>query len=110
MATLSVQSVTAAGVVPAALVAAAGGGDQFSNNGQTVLDVANGGGSPITVTIASQVPCSQGSTHNSTVTVANGATKRIGPFPITRFNDTGGFTQVTYSAVTSVTVGAFSLI
>lgn len=107
MATLTVQSVSSAGVVPSSLVAAAGGGDQFSNDGNVLLDVANGGGSPITVTIASQRACDQGSTHNTTVTVTNGTTKRIGKFPIDRYNDASGFVQVTYSGVTSVTVGAF---
>lgn len=108
IATLSVQDVTSAGTVPT-YAAAAGGGDQFSNDGKTYLHVKNGGGSSINVTIASQVACSQGSTHNTVVAVANGAEKMIGPFPPERFNDASGFVQVTYSAVTSVTVGAFQL-
>ena len=108
MATLSVQQITTAGVVPASLVSAAGGGDQFPNNGKTFFDVANGGGGSIMVTIASQVACSQGSTHNTTVSVAASATKRIGPFDVSRYNDGNGMVQVSYSGVSSVTVGAFS--
>src|SRR3954470_7776492 len=104
MAALSVQQITTAGVVPASLVAAAGGGDSFANNGKTVLDVANGGGGSITVTIASQRVYAQGSTHNTTVSVGAGATKRIGPFDTARYNDTSGNVQVTYSGVTTVTV------
>lgn len=108
MATLAVQSISTAGAVPASLVAAAGGGDQFANNGKTLLDVVNGGVGSITVTVASQTPCNQGSTHNTTVAVPAGETRRIGPFDPSRYNDGNGRVQVAYSGVTSVTVGAFS--
>jgi hypothetical protein len=108
MAVLSVQQISTAGVVPATLVAASAGGDSFANNGRTVFDAANGSGAPITVTFASQKPCDQGSTHNTVVSVTNGTTRRIGPFDPSRYNDGNGFVQVTYSAVTSLTVGAFS--
>jgi hypothetical protein len=109
VATLTVQDITTAGQVPASLVAAAGGGDQFPNDGRTMFEVANGSGGSITVTFASQKPCDQGSTHNTAVAVAAGATKRIGPFDPTRYNDGNGMVQVTYSGVTSLTVGVSSL-
>lgn len=107
MATLSVQDVNTAGATPS-FAAATSGGDQFSNDGKTMLEVKNAGSS-ITVTIASQQACNQGSTHNTTVTVASGGDKMIGPFDPSRYNDANGYVQVTYSAVTSVTVGAFQL-
>jgi hypothetical protein len=108
MATLSVQQITTAGVVPASLVAAGGSGDQFPNNGRTFLDVANDSGGSINVTIASQRLCDQGATHNTVVAVADGATKRLGPFDPSRYNDGTGSVHVSYSDATSVTVGAFS--
>jgi uncharacterized protein (DUF697 family) len=109
MATLSVNAITSAGVVEAALVAAAVGGDQVQNNGRTFLKITNGSGGAITVTVASQVTCSQGSTHNATNAVAAGATDLMGPFDTTRFNDANGYIQITYSGVTSLTIGAFSV-
>src|SRR3954471_8190504 len=109
MATLVVQDITTAGQVPSSLVSAAGGGDQFPNDGRTMLEVANGGGGSITVTIASQKPCDQGPTHHPTLAVAASATKRIGPFDPARYNDSNGMVQVSYSGVSSVTVGVSSL-
>lgn len=109
MATLTVNALSPSGGAEAALVAAAVGGDQFANNGKTYLKVTNGGGAPITVTIAAQQSCDQGSLHNITNSVTNGTTELMGPFS-SRYTDGNGFCQVTYSAVTSVTVGAFALV
>lgn len=109
MATLSVTTVTTAGVVDPTPVAAAGGGDQFANNGKTILKVVNGSGGAITVTVASQRSCDQGSTHNVTNSVGAGATELMGPFPTDRYSDANGYCQVTYSGVTSLTVAPISL-
>lgn len=109
MATLTVSAVTPSGVAEAALVAAAAGGDQFSNNGKTFLKVTNGGGAPITVTIVAQRACDQGTIHSIANSVANATTELMGPFDTGRYNDASGFVQITYSAVTTVTVGAFSV-
>lgn len=109
MATLTVQQISTAGVVPADLVAADTDGDSFANNGRTFLDIANGGDDPITVTVAAVRPCDQGFTHDITNTIADGATERMGPFDPNRYSDAAGAADVTYSDVTSVTVGAFSI-
>src|SRR4051794_5552022 len=98
MATLAVQDVTNAGTVPT-YGAAAGGGDQFQNDGKTMFHVKNGSGGSITVTFASQKSCDQGSTHNTAVAVAAGAEKMVGPFDPSRYNDANGYCQVTYSGV-----------
>lgn len=109
MAELTVQVSGVAGTA-IAFGAAAGGGDSFNNiganAGRTVLLVKNGDASGKTVTINSQVPCNQGFDHDVAVTVAAGATETIGPFDPARWNDSSGLVQVTYSAVTSVTVAA----
>jgi hypothetical protein len=107
MATLSVQDVNTTGATPS-FAAATSGGDQFSNDGKTMLEVKSAGAA-VTVTIASQVTCNQGSTHNQTVTVSSGGDKMIGPFDPNRFNDTSGYVQITYSQVTAITVGAFQI-
>lgn len=70
------------------------------------LKVINGGVGSINVTIAAQVACDQGSTHNIVNAVANGVTEIMGPF-LERYRDTNGYVQITYSGVTSVTIYAF---
>lgn len=110
MAALTIQELNKSGVT-ISYAAAAGGGDEFANNGKTFLHVKNGGGSPINVTIASQVddPPPGTAASNVVIAVANGAEKMIGPFNQNGYNDTDGNVQVTYSGVTSVTVAAISV-
>lgn len=104
MAQLTVQVSSLSGTAPA-FVAAAAGGDSFVNNGGTVLHVKNAGAGAITATIDSASPCSYGFDHDISVSIPAGAERIIGPFNQTRFSTT---VNVTYSGVTSVTVGAFS--
>lgn len=109
MAELTVQNVLIAGATKAALVAAAAGGDTFDNDGKTWLEVNNGGGASITVTITGQVDLQFGVSATKTVTVGAGVNSVMGPFPERFFNTDGANeVSVTYSAVTTVTVGAFS--
>jgi hypothetical protein len=108
MALLTVQTFTTAGAAEAALVAAAGGGDTFPNNGRTILKVSNESGGSITVTISAQVACDQGSLHNITNSIADGETEVMGPFRTDRFNDASGLVHVGYSGASSVTVGVYS--
>jgi Zn-dependent protease with chaperone function len=105
---LTVQTITTSGITPA-LVFADALGNQFVNNGRTMLLVENIGGAPITVTVVSQVACNQGVTHSPTLTVADGATVEAGPWSPARFSDSRGYVQLEYSSVTGVTVGVFSL-
>lgn len=114
MAALSIQSIVETGIVPS-FTAAAGGGDTFVNDGNVYLHVKNGGGGSITVGITAQktsatVPGRGTLTKaNGGGAVAAGAEKLFGPFPPTSFNNASGQCAVTYTAVTSVTVGAFKL-
>lgn len=95
-----------------AFVAASVSGDTFVNDGCTFLVVTNGGGAPITVTVAVQranvkVPDLGTVTFAAIpVSVTNGTTKWIA-VPKGPYNDANGRVVVTYSAITSVTVGAF---
>lgn len=108
MATLTVADINTAGYTPT-YASAAGGGDQFSNDGKTLIHIKNGSGGSITVTIASQVACSQGGTHNTAVAIPAGEERFIGPFPPDRYCDANGMTQLTYSGVTSLTIRPMSL-
>ena len=90
-------------------VAAASGGDAFVNEGETFLYVKNTDAVSKNVTIAGQRTCPFGvaaGSHNSVTAVALNEEKLIGPFNKSRFNDANGKVQVTYSAVTGVTVAA----
>lgn len=112
MATLTTQVINRAGAVITP-VAAAGGGDAMSCGSGMMLEVVNGGGSPITVTLA--VPAARTYEPNVAITspaisVTNGTTKWIGPVDAGTFMDpTTGLCTVTYSGVTTVTVAAVQL-
>lgn len=110
MATLTTQTITRAGLA-ATLAAASGGGDKFTPTGRTFLEVNNGSGGAITVTV--ETPTSVGANLVTTplaVSVAAGARTRIGPFPGGLFADPAdGLTDVTYSGVTSLTIAAIEL-
>lgn len=111
MAALTTQSVVAGGLQQAP-VAAAGGGDTFTPGDKTWVEVTNGGGSPITVTIGTWPTTSPWGTAipSQTVSVTNGTTKKIGPLPGSTYaNPSGGQGTLAYSGVTSVTVGVYSL-
>lgn len=104
MATLTVASFATVGLAPT-FVAASAGGDKFANDGLTYLFVKNAGGAPITVTIDSKVQCNYGFDHDLVQSVAAGVTEKIGLFNSNRFADpVTGLIDVSYSAVTSVTV------
>ncbi|MGV8164646.1 MAG: hypothetical protein ACLKAK_07300 [Alkaliphilus sp.] len=109
MALLSVQEIVRSGIAPT-YVAAAVGGNQFVNNGRVFAHVKNGGTGAITVTINSIRPCNQGFDHDETVSVSAAGEKMVGPFELGRFNNPEQLTSLTYSGVTTVTIGVFSLI
>jgi uncharacterized Zn-binding protein involved in type VI secretion len=110
MAVLTVQSQALAGIVPS-YTAAAGGGDSFPcpRPGRTYVHVKNGSGGSITVTMTSPYAARSGSAPaNNAVVVAAGAEKKIWvDDPI--WVDANGNVNLTYSGVTSLTVGIFQL-
>lgn len=108
MATLTVQSIVAAGLNPS-YAAAAGGGDEFANDGSSFLHVVNGGGGAINVTLATTQTVDGLAVADQVVNVPAGEDRMIGPLRRGLFNDAGGLVQVTYDGVTSVTVGVFAL-
>jgi hypothetical protein len=112
LATLTTQTISRAGTVVTP-VAAAGGGDAMEVGSQMMLEVVNGAGAPITVTLA--VPAARTYEANVAITspaiaVTNGTTKWIGPIDGQTFMDpTTGLCTITYSSATSVTVAAVKL-
>lgn len=109
MATLTVQNIVKTGLTPSYSAAAAGGDQYAITDSRTYVHVKNGGGSSITVTINSQKACDQGGDHDLAVSVTNGQERLIGPLEYARFKNGGGYVQITYSGVTSVTIGVFHL-
>ena len=82
-------------------------GDTFFNDGRTEFRCKNGSVGAITLTILGKQNCSQGFLHNSVITVAAGAEEVAGALSTAQFTDPAtGFVNVTYSAVTTITVAA----
>lgn len=110
MATLTVQSISLAGLVHT-LQAADVAGDKWDNSsGRVFFLINNADAGPHTVTFDSIDLCDQGFDHNQAVIVAAGARTMIGPFSPGRFNAAGtNLVSATYDAVTAVTVAAIRL-
>lgn len=106
---MAVLTVVPISVTPAetTMAAAAGGGDEFRNTGKERFRVRNGGGSSITATLAavSAAGCPAGTLHNLVITVPAGEERCVTNLATARFNAADGNVDVTYSGVTSVTVG-----
>ena len=111
MAELTIQQITEAGG-SVTYSAAAGGGDTADNGGSTFLNIKNGGGSEITVTITAQTTSVESSIYgdltkaNASIAIAASGEAFIGPFKPSSFNNTDGEIAITYSGVTSVTIAA----
>lgn len=115
MGALTVQDIVAAGVTPS-YASANGGGDTVADDGKEniFIHVKNGGGGSINVTATAQITTrptkgfSNPTESDMVVAVGAGAEGMIGPFPAS-FINTSGNVALTYSGVTSVTIGAFKL-
>lgn len=109
MATLSVQKVVTAGLEPSMVTPTATTGDKFYNSGRTFIEVTNGSGASINVTVDAKTPCDLGVDHDLIVAVGAGKTLKIGPFNKARFDDTDGTVSFVCSSVTSVQVAAIEV-
>jgi len=109
MALLSLQPIAAAGLAPTTVSAAAGGDTvalASATDDRSFLQVTNGGGSPITVTLADPGASPAGNSATAPAnSVAAGATKLF-PLNPALVNPSTGLISVSYSAVTTVTVAA----
>lgn len=102
MATLTVIVPTYSGV-NLGPVAAAGGGDKFVNTGNELIYIKNASGVSINLTLDAQAVAGLPIT-DPVIAVAAGAEKIVGPFDPRYFTDASGFLNLSYSAVTSVTI------
>src|SRR5678816_1363955 len=113
MATLATQTVNRAGLSQT-LSAAAGGGDACACGSGMFIRAKNASGGNITLTIAIPAGASgyPNAAYTSTAVVIPLTTGDvlIGPLPAALYADpTTGLATITYSGVTSLTVGAFNL-
>jgi hypothetical protein len=115
MATLATTQLSPVGINPdTPMVAAAAGGDKVRPGPNVFLRVKNAGGGSINVVIddpnSAQPTGSTAWNPDITVAVTNGQERWIGPLSAERFAAAAdGLVAVTYSGVTSVTVGAFDV-
>ena len=110
MATLTYSQATINGVAPTLAAATSGAGDVIPINDRGVLVVKNGSGSAITVTTAVPGNTKYGIANpDPTASVAAGATAYSGPFPADLADSTDGMVHITYSSVTTVTVGGLQI-
>lgn len=105
MALLTVSSFDRAGLnLTDTSVAAAGGGDNFDNDGNTFLFISNGSGAGITLTVDVAATLDGLAVTDRAVSVGAGKSLLLGPFPPAFYNDGNNRVNLTYSAVTSVKV------
>lgn len=101
-----------AGVITETLVAAAASQTVPNLTAHDFLCVLNGSGASITLTLEEKVACNHG--HASTdavITIAAAARRLIWPAAMggaKRFRNTTGQLELTWSATTDITVGAFT--
>lgn len=107
MAALAAQPVATAGLTPT-YAAAAGGGDTAPIGTNLLLHVINGGGSPVTVTLATPGTADGLAIADTAKAVAAGASAFI-PLRAVYRNAATGRAAITYSGVTSVTVAVLRL-
>lgn len=107
--TLTVQDIVQAGL-ERALAAANADGSKFINTGKEFIELVNGGGGDITVTI-NYNPDNRAALNPSglavgdrAVVVTAGEARLIGPFPPSQFSDSTNYAHMTFSGVGSLTV------
>lgn len=105
MATLTVTPVTSAGVV-ATLVAASAGGDVYDNSNSPYIEINNASGGSITLYAAIYAD-GQTIVQGRSWSVGAGVRLKIAPRGSTYNDPSTNRVSLTYSAVTSVTVGVF---
>lgn len=109
MALLTSQVINQAGIVPV-FVAATAGGDTCQPDARGYLHFKNASGGSITVTlaVAPQLTPAGDAYPPHAVAVAAGSERQVGPLDPTIYaRPSDGLVGITYSGVTSLTVGFF---
>ena len=88
-----------------ALVSAEVGGDEFVNDGKCLIVIDNGSGAPITLTAETQQTVDGEEVADKEIVIPDAEQHLLGPWPKPIYNDGDGKVQLTYSGVTSLTIG-----
>jgi hypothetical protein len=107
MALIAAQTVSAAGLAPT-YTAASAGGDQAPVGGGYFLEVRNGGGASITVTVVTPGTIKGLAIADTTLTITAAGTGVI-PMDTIYRNPSTGRADISYSGVTSVTVAVLQV-
>lgn len=79
-------------------------GNDFANDGKTVMVVENGSGGSLTVTLSLPAgPKTANEAITKTLAVADGKEAHFGPFQLSLYNQSNGRVNVDWSTGTSVT-------
>jgi len=109
MATLTAQRIIRAGLDPA-YAAAAGGGDDFQPGPDVFVHIKNASGGSITATFVTPREVEGLAVADLAVAIPAGDERMVGPFDAATYADPStGLCPITYSGVTSLTVGVFRL-
>jgi hypothetical protein len=112
--TLSVQTLSIEGIIPA-YEAADSTGMRFLNNGETWLEVDNNNAAVCSLVVTSQValwtslPAGAAAANKIDTLAATTGHHFIGPFTQTSWNDLNGYVLVTPNIQSSVTIKAYKL-
>ncbi len=104
MALLTAALMSRAGVSTVGALPTASTGDTWANTGAELVAIKNGAGAPMTVTLHIPATIDGAAAVDPTITIADGVTELVGPFPVGYYNDVNGLAKVTCSPVTGSTI------
>ena len=108
MATLAVQTLAKTGT-QLTENACAGAGDEFANDGKTILWFKNSNASTRTLTLVTQATTDGLAVADRTVTLLGTDDTQVSDLDRQVYNDTNGRVQMTYSTEVGLTVAVFKL-
>lgn len=104
--TAQVMQLTGLEVVHTACDAA---GNHYANAGNTFLWFKSTAIADKTITVNRQRACEIGSDHDDVITLTAGEERLCGPYNTYWFNDANGYTYITYSDVTDITLAIIQM-
>lgn len=90
-------------------------GDKWANGGQELLLVKSSNGESVTITVTVQDTDASNEQYgtltkpNATDTITNGGFILMGPFPTQAYNDSDGYTHVTTSAYSGISIAVIQV-
>lgn len=79
-------------------------GDEFQNDGNTIIIVVNNSGTSKTLTFKAQNTCNQDAYNDIIATIASGERSTIGTFSKEFYNNDNGRVEIEYSDITDIRI------